>query len=72
MKNDVNVKVGGSGPGFLGLLAIVFIVLKLIGVIDWEWQWVLAPIWIQLILVLIALLVLLIVSIFYKRKYPWL
>lgn len=71
MKNDVNVKVGG-GPGFLGLLAIVFIVLKLIGVIDWEWQWVLAPIWIQLILVLIALIVLLIVSIFYKRKYPWL
>lgn len=34
MKNDVNVKVGGGGPGFFGLLAIVFIVLKLIGVID--------------------------------------
>lgn len=70
MKNDVNVKVG-EGPGFFGLLAIVFIVLKLIGVIDWEWQWVLAPIWIPLILILIALLVFLIVCKFYKRKYQW-
>lgn len=31
--------------GFLGLLAIVFIVLKLVGTIDWNWIWVLAPLW---------------------------
>lgn len=34
-----------GGIGFCGLLAIVFIVLKLCGVIDWAWVWVLAPIW---------------------------
>ena len=34
-----------SGIGFIGLLQIVFIVLKLIGKIDWSWWWVLAPIW---------------------------
>lgn len=30
---------------FLGLLAIVFITLKLIGVIDWSWWWVTCPLW---------------------------
>ena len=35
-----------SGIGFLGLLTVAFIVLKLIGQIDWSWWWVLSPIWI--------------------------
>ncbi|MFA5261527.1 MAG: hypothetical protein WC450_09890 [Candidatus Omnitrophota bacterium] len=34
------------GTGLAGLLAIVFITLKLCKVIDWSWWWVLAPIWI--------------------------
>lgn len=37
--------------GFLGLLAIVFIVLKLTKVIDWSWWWVLSPIWAPLALI---------------------
>ena len=35
--------VRGGGIGFCGLLTIVFIVLKLIGIINWSWVWVLAP-----------------------------
>lgn len=35
----------GNGIGFGGLLAIVFITLKLCHVITWSWIWVLAPIW---------------------------
>lgn len=31
--------------GFLGLLAIVFIILKLTGHIAWSWWWVLSPLW---------------------------
>lgn len=31
--------------GFCGLLTLVFIVLKLTGVISWSWIWVLAPVW---------------------------
>ena len=27
------------------LLTVAFIVLKLTGVIDWDWVWVLAPFW---------------------------
>lgn len=30
---------------FWDSLALLFIALKLCGVIDWEWKWVLAPIW---------------------------
>ena len=40
-----------SGIGFVGLLTIVFIVLKLTGFIAWPWVWVLAPLWISALLV---------------------
>lgn len=42
--NDVTVRSSG-GIGFLGLLTILFIGLKLGGVINWSWLWVLAPLW---------------------------
>ena len=35
-----------GGIGFLGLLTIVFITLKLLGKITWSWWWVLAPSWV--------------------------
>jgi hypothetical protein len=41
-------KIQFKGVSFSGLLAITFIVLKLIDVIQWSWVWVLAPIWIPL------------------------
>lgn len=34
-----------GGIGFLGLLTIVFITLKLTGYIDWSWWLVTAPLW---------------------------
>ena len=41
-----------GGIGFVGLLTILFIALKLTGNIDWSWWWVLSPIWISIGLVL--------------------
>ena len=41
-----------SGIGFVGLLTIVFITLKLIGYITWPWWWVLSPLWIGPIVVI--------------------
>lgn len=41
-----------NGIGFVGLLTIVFVVLKLCGVINWSWWWVLSPILIKLSLFL--------------------
>lgn len=40
--------------GFLPLLTILFIGLKLGGVIAWSWLWVLSPLWIP---ALIAILI---------------
>ena len=36
-----------GGISFVGLLTIVFIVLKLTGFITWSWWWVLSPLWIS-------------------------
>ena len=32
------------------VLTVVFIVIKLVGVINWSWIWVLAPLWIPFLL----------------------
>lgn len=54
MNNGNNNRASG-GIGFIGLLTIVFIVLKLTGVIAWSWVWVLAPLWIDLLLIVVAI-----------------
>ena len=43
-----------SGIGLGGVLTSVFVVLKLVGVIDWKWVWVLSPMWISAALVVIG------------------
>ena len=35
-----------SGMGFTSVLTLIFITLKLCGVISWSWVWVLSPLWI--------------------------
>ena len=52
-----------GGIGFCGVLAIVFITLKLTGTIAWSWLWVLSPIWIPVIFVLCIFAVCLILAI---------
>jgi hypothetical protein len=37
--------------GFAGLLALLFIAMKLMKIIAWSWLWVLSPLWITPILV---------------------
>lgn len=55
-----NRNTGNNGIGFAGLLTIVFIVLKLCGVISWPCIWVLSPLWITaaitITIVILALL----------------
>lgn len=55
-------KTSNGGIGFIGLLTIAFIVLKLTGVINWSWLWVLSPIWIM-----VALSILIILIVLFKR-----
>ena len=46
-----------GGIGFLGLLTIVFIILKLCKIISWSWLWVLAPIWLPIAILTIIYLI---------------
>ena len=59
MKN--NNKTSG-GIGFFGLLTLLFIGLKLCGVIAWSWLWVLAPLWIPAVLAVVICINILLMS----------
>lgn len=48
-------RTAAGGIGATGLLCIAFIVLKLCGVIDWSWWWVLCPYWAPLAVCLVVL-----------------
>jgi len=41
------------GLGFAEALTILFIALKLTGVIAWSWLWVLSPLWISAAIVIV-------------------
>lgn len=58
-----------GGIGFVGVLQIAFVVLKLCKVIDWSWWWVLSPIWISTALTLLVVLIGIIVI--YVRDKRW-
>lgn len=54
-------------PEFFSVLVVVFIVLKLCGVIHWSWGWVLAPFWIPL-LSFFCVLPIVILLLYYKEQ----
>lgn len=63
MRSNVSVNQSTSvrgGVGFIGMLTIAFVVLKLCNVIQWSWLWVLAPLWISFLLTIIVLVIILI------------
>ena len=58
-----------GGIGFVGVLQITFVVLKLCKIIDWSWWWVLSPIWISTALTILVVLIGIIVI--YVRDKRW-
>ena len=61
-----NNKSSKAGIGVTGLLGVAFIILKLCGVIDWSWWWVLSPFWIDVLLFVIVAVIFAIVVV--KRE----
>lgn len=53
----MNDSASSGGIGFAGLLTILFIALKLTGVIAWSWWWVLAPLWIPFTIAAVLFLI---------------
>ena len=64
----MNNNGSSGGIGFVGLLQIVFIVLKLCKVIDWSWWWVLAPTWISISIVIPIICIIVIIRRAKRRK----
>ena len=58
-----------GGIGFVGLLTVLFVGLKLAKVIAWSWVWVLAPIWISFALGISLVAVYLIYTVRADRKH---
>ena len=54
MKNNEK-KAKVKFPSLSTILGILFIVLKLCGVIEWSWVWVLAPFWVGAIITILTL-----------------
>jgi len=55
------------GPGVLGLLGVAFVILKLMGYIDWSWWWVTLPFWVGLAIFLVIFIVVFLFAVFFKR-----
>jgi uncharacterized membrane protein YhiD involved in acid resistance len=63
-----NLNSSSGGIGFVGLLTILFIGLKLTGYITWSWLWVLSPLWISFGIGMIFLVLVLIILVLSKIK----
>lgn len=46
-----------GGVSTLGVVQIVFIILKLVGVIDWSWWAVFIPFWISIAIVVLYIII---------------
>ena len=68
MSNQVNNNTNKGGIGFFGLLAIVFITLKLTGYIAWSWWWVLSPLWLPLAVGLAILAIVFIIAAIFGKS----
>ena len=60
MQKDKEVKT--VGLGFVDALTLLFIALKLTGQIDWNWIWVLSPIWISILFLAVLAIVILLIG----------
>lgn len=52
-----------SGVGLGTVLFLIFLVLKLVGVITWSWWWVTSPLWIPVALILMFIIIRVLVTI---------
>ena len=53
-----------GGIGFISLLTLLFIGLKLTNYINWTWFWVLSPILIAIIVIIFILLIIIIINVY--------
>ncbi len=62
-------KARSGGMGIVSFLTILFIILKVLGVISWSWIWVFSPIWISASCVVLLSGIILVVGKIAKGKW---
>ena len=67
-KESIKIDIGGKVFGFPTTLFIVFMVLKLCGVITWSWWWVTAPVWVSATLVMGVIFLIILMCVYRSRK----
>lgn len=60
-------KTSKGGIGILGVILIVNIILKIAGLVEWSWIFVLWPLWVSLIFLFIILFIIFVFWIFTWR-----
>lgn len=59
-----------SGIGVFGLLGVVFVTLKLLGITEvatWSWWWVTAPFWVGIVVFLFVMLCIVVFAVIRSR-----
>lgn len=69
MSDSKDVKVTINAFPFLSILTLIFITLKLTGVIAWSWFWVLSPILIPIAFFLLFFVIFLVWAVFNLDKF---
>ena len=68
MNNGNSTQASTSGVSYVGVLTLIFVVLKLTNVIQWSWVWVLSPLWISFLAGFFIILVFFITYLVVGRK----
>ena len=63
-----NSSSNSGGLGVIGLLGVVFVTLKLTGVINWSWWYVTMPFWGGLVFVLSLVVIFLAYQVFTNKS----
>jgi hypothetical protein len=63
MENN-NISIGG---GFISLLTVLFIGLKLTDHIDWSWWWVLSPMWLPFAFIIALIFVIWLIAMIFGK-----
>ena len=60
-------QIGCSAVSMPNALLLVFLVLKLTGVIDWSWWWITSPLWMGVIFAIVITIVITILELKIRR-----
>lgn len=64
--NETKKTTSAGGVSIFTVLTLIFVVLKLVGVIEWSWIWVFSPIWIPIALCFVIIVPIVIIAIILK------